>query len=243
MNEIPPSLRVWSGNTTNQCLSEEIPVYWEANDVVTFLADLGMYDSSLYDLLDNNEKEREQKFKTDYFKRRFTVSRSLLKYILQPILGADKPSDILLGKEKKGRVIIPRRPDICISLSYSGQYVAITVGKQKIGCDIEVVRPVKADKITSCPLFINYNNANDGEYLWKIIHVWTLVESCAKLFNTNSYSLLNSCALFKDVNFVSYCVNKHLILSIASGKRQFADALVWLDIDGSKIHPIAPKTA
>jgi phosphopantetheinyl transferase len=242
MNEIPPPLRVWSGNTKNQCLSEEIPVYWEANDVVTFLADLGMYDPSLYNLLDNNEKEREQKFKTDYFKRRFTFSRSLLKLILQPILGADQPSDILLGKEQKGRVIIPRRPDICISLSYSGQYVAISVGKMKIGCDIEIVRPVKTNKIRSCQFFINYNKANDREYLWMIIHAWTLVESCAKLFDTNSYSLLNSCPLFKDVNVVSYCVNKHLILSIASKKREFADALVWLDMYGSKVHHISPKT-
>ena len=65
MNAIPPSLRLWSGNAVNQCLFEEIPVYWEANDVVTFLADLGMYHSSLYDILDTNEKEREQKFKTE----------------------------------------------------------------------------------------------------------------------------------------------------------------------------------
>jgi len=232
MNVIPPPLRSWSGNSMNQCLFEEIPVYWEANDVITFLADLGMYHPSLYHVLDNSEKEQEQKFKTEYFKKRFTISRSLLKHILQPILAADNPSDILLGKEKKGRVIISGRPEICISLSYSGPYIAITVGKQKIGSDIEVVRPVKANKITSCQIFINYPHTDDREYLRQVIHVWTLVESYAKLYDENPYSLLNFCSLVNDANFVSYCINKHLIFTLASEKKQFAEALVWLDIYG-----------
>ena len=213
----------------NRCLFEEIPMYWEANDAITFLADLGMYHPSLCDVLDNTEKEQEHKFKTEYFKKRFTISRSLLKHILQPVLGADNPLDISLGKEKKGRIILPGRPDLCISLSYSGPYIAVTLGKQKIGCDLEVVRPVKASKITSSQIFINYHHTDDREYLWQVIHVWTLVESYAKLYDKNPYSLLDSCTLCKEVNFVSYCINKPLILSLASKKEQFADALVWLD--------------
>jgi len=213
----------------NHCVLKEIPVYWGANDVVTFLADLGMYHPLLCSVLDNSEKEQEQKFKTEYFKKRFTVSRTLLKHILQQILGDNDPSDILLGKEKKGRIIIPSRPDICISLSYSGQYIAITVGKQKIGCDIEMVRPIKDNKIASCPIYINYNFTDDREHLQQVIHLWTLIESYAKLSDKNPYLLLNTCSLFKDANFVSYCINKHLIFSLASGKKQFTDTLVWLD--------------
>ncbi len=216
----------------NQCLFEEIPQYWEANDAITFLADLSMDHTLLYDHLDNSEKEQEKKFKTEYFKKRFTISRSLLKRILQPVVGADNPSDILLGKEKKGRVIVPCRPDICISLSYSGLYIAISIGKQKIGCDIEVVRPVKTKKIESSPVFINYTCSKDREHLHKVIHMWTIIESCAKLFDKNPYHLLNSCSLFKNTNFVSYCVNKHMIFSLASEKIQFTDTLVWLDPSG-----------
>ncbi len=232
MNVIPPPLRSWSGNTMNQCLFEEIPVYWEANDAITFLADLGMYHPSLYHVLDNSEKEQVQKFKTEYFKKRFTLSRSLLKYILQPILAADNPSVIQLGKEKKGRVIVPGRPEICISLSYSGPYIAITVGKQKIGSDIEVMRPVKANKISSSQIFINYPHPDDTEYLQRVIHVWTLVESYAKLYDENPYSLLKTCSRFKDANFVSYCINKQLIFSLAFEKKEFTDTLVWLDTSG-----------
>jgi 4'-phosphopantetheinyl transferase len=230
MHAIPPPLRPWSENVTNRCLFEEIPAYWEAHDVITFLAHLGMYHPSLYELLDNSEKEQERRFKTEYFKKRFTISRGLLKHILKPVLGADQPSDILLGRETKGRLHLPAGPDISLSLSYSGPYIAITLGKQKTGSDIEVVRPVKAGKIVSSQIFINYQG--DSECLHQVIHVWTLVESCAKLFNENPYSLLNSCAVFKDANFVSYCINNHLILSLASGKKQFTDALVWLDSHG-----------
>ena len=225
-----PCFIPWSKNALNQCGYDRIPAIWGTSDVITFLADLGMYHPSLYDDLDNSEKEQEQKFKTAYFKKRFTVSRSILKHILPPILGAkNEPSDILLGKEKKGRIILHRRPDIGISLSYSGPFIAITVAKQKIGCDIEVVRLIKNNKITSCPVFINYPCMDDKEKTRQVIHVWTLVESYAKLFDENPYSLLNPNVVFKEVTFVSYCIHKHLILSLASEKKQFADSLVWLD--------------
>jgi hypothetical protein len=234
MNAIPPPLRSWSGTSMNRCLLEEIPRYWEANDVITFLADLRMYRPALYDDLDNGEKEQEQKFKTEYVKKRFTLSRSLLKRILQPVLGADNPSDILLGKEKKGRVILPGRPDICISLSYSGSCIAISIGKQKIGCDIEVVRPVKTRKIESCPVFIHYNCSKDRKHVERVIHVWTIIESYAKLYDKNPYPLLNCSSLFKDTNFVSYCINKHMIFTLASEKDQCTDTLVWLGIPGMR---------
>ena len=233
MNTLLPPLRSWSENPTNRCSCEDVPVYWEAYDVITFLADLGMYRPSLYDLLDSSEKDREQKFKTEYFKKRFTLSRSLLKHILQPVLGAGKPSDILLGKEKQGRVTLRGRPDICISLSYSGPWVAITLGKQKIGCDVEVVRPVKANKIVTSRLFSDSLHAGGREFLRAVIHGWTLVESYAKLYDENPYLLLNSCSLSEDTNFVSYCINNHLILTLASGKKQITDILVWLDMNNT----------
>jgi hypothetical protein len=70
---------------------------------------------------------------------------------------------------------------------------------------------------------------DDKEKTRQVIHVWTLVESYAKLFDENPYSLLNPNAVFREANFVSYYINKYLILSLASEKKQFADSLVWLD--------------
>ena len=109
----------------------------------------------------------------------------------------------------------------------------ITLGKQKIGCDIEVVRPVKAHKIVTCRLFSDSLHAGDREFFRTVIHGWTLVESYAKLYDENPYLLLNSCSLSEDTNFVSYCINNHLILTLASGKKQITDILVWLDMNNT----------
>jgi 4'-phosphopantetheinyl transferase len=224
-----PALRPWSQNASNGCIYDRIPVIWESYDIITFLADLGMYHPSLYDVLDPCEKEQEQKLRTEYFKKRFVISRSILKHIIHRILGAGNQLDIILDKKEKGRIIIPGIPDIFISLSYSGPLIAITVGKQKIGSDIEVIRPVRAKKITSCPILRNTCCINEKERLTQVIQVWTMVESYAKLYDTNPYPLLNTCSFFYEANFVSYCINQRAIFTLVSGQEQFTDTLVWLN--------------
>jgi len=206
-----------------------IPVIWESCDIITVLADLGIYLPNLYDDLDPSEKEQEQKFRTEYFKKRFTLSRSILKQIIRQILGADNQSDIILDKKEKGRIMIPGIPDIFISLSYSGSLIAITIGKQKIGSDIEVIRPVHAKKITSCPIFKNNHYTNEKERLAQVIHVWTMVESYAKLCDENPYPLLNTCSFFYEANFISYCIDQHSIFTLVSDQEQFSHTLVWLN--------------
>ena len=232
MNTIPPSLRSWTGNPKNKCLFEEIPGYWETYDVITFLADLRTYHHTPSGALEKSEKEQEQKFKTEYFKKRFTLSRTLLKHIIRYIPGTNYPPDILLGRDKKGRIIVPARPDIHISLTYSDPWIAITIGKQKIGSDIEVVRPFRTEKITSCPVFNNFTCTNDQERMIRILHLWTLIESFAKLYDKNPYSLLETSSFFMEATFVSYCINRHSIFTLASGQEPFADTLVWLDSAG-----------
>ena len=236
INTISPSIRSWTVNPKNKCIFEEIPVYWETYDVITFLADLRTYHQMPSGALEKSEKEQEQKFKTEYFKKRFTLSRTLLKHIVQNIPGTDQPSDILMAKDTNGRIIVPARPDICISLSYSDPWIAITIGKRKIGSDIEVVRPVRAEKITSCPVFNNFICTNDQERMIRIIHLWTLIESFAKLYDKNPYSLLETSSFCMEATFVSYCINRHSIYTLASGQEQFADTLVWLDSAGMEEH-------
>ncbi len=234
MNTLLPPLRPWSGTSLHRCTFEEIPRCWEAHDVITFLADRRMYSDTLYHRLEEDEKEQVRAFKSDYFKKRFTVSRYLLKRILHPVLGTNNPSDIRPGKERKGRVVLSGRPDIGISLSYSGPWIAITIGKQKIGSDIEVVRPVLAKKITSHPAFNGSTCTNDKECRVQAIHLWTLLESYAKLSDRNSYSLLNSCSFLTEATFKSWCIDHHSVLSVASGEDQIDDVLVRLDTSDMK---------
>ena len=229
MIETLPPIKPWSGNTQNRCAFDAIPTYWKGFDVITFLADLGMYHPTLTNFLDEREKEQEQKFKTEYFKKRFTTSRSIIKLILFHILDTGNISEIVLGKKKNGRLIVRGRKDLYISLSYSGTCIALSVGKRKFGSDIEMLRPVQIRKITSSPLFIDTHCRNGKEQNRALLQLWTLVEAYAKLHNRNPYQILKYPVLPEDARFVSYCINQHAVFSLAFRSDLTSDALVWID--------------
>ena len=115
MTAILPPLQPWSGNTQNKCGFDEILTYWKACDVITFLADLGMYHASLYNFLDEREKEHVQKFKTDYFKKRFTISRSIIKLILQNILDTETYIRYCSEGKRKTGALLSGAGRTCIS--------------------------------------------------------------------------------------------------------------------------------
>lgn len=141
-----------------------------------------------------------------------------------------KIADIILIRTENGRILVKDQPHVYICLSYSGTSIAITVGKRKLGSDIEGVRQVQDKKISASPIFNNYSCAPGKERMWQVIHVWTLVESYSKLYDKNPYPLLNACSPFKDVNFMSYCIDQRIIFSLATVRGHFTDVLVWLDI-------------
>ena len=228
MTALPPPLIPWSKHPENLCAPDEIPAYWKTHDVLTFLADTGMYDASLYLGLDSAEKEQVLQFKSDYFKKRFAVSRSLVKCILRHIPGTGNRDDIVLSRGKKG-IQVDSRQDIFISLSYTGSCIAITVGKRKIGSDIERVRPVNIIKIRSSPLFDGSKCTNKKEESLHTLHVWTLVEAYAKLRDRTPYPILNSSGLLHDASFISYCVDHQTILSLAYEGIPIKDTLLWID--------------
>jgi len=226
---LPPPLRAWSKHPENLCVPDEIPAYWQKNDVITFLADTGMYDASLYQGLDDAEKERFLQFKSDYFKKRFTVSRSLIRHILHHIPGTGNIADVILMKEKNGRIRINNRQDIFTSLSYSGSLIALSVGKRKIGSDIERVRPLDIKKIWSSPLFDNQKTGNGKLRNQHLLHVWTLLEAYAKFHDMSLYPLREDRFFLPDAHFVSYLIDQRSILSLASDAQPMKDTLLWID--------------
>ena len=227
--EILPPIRSWSKKSRNRCLFDEIPIYWQNNDVITFLADIGMYDASLYHTLNDAEKEQERQFKSAYFKQRFAVSRSILRHILYRIPGTENDADIVLTREKNGRVCVRNRPDIFISLSYSGSSIAVTVGKRKIGSDIEMVRPLTSTKIQSSPLFAGLAGGSGKGHNRHLLHIWTLLESYAKFHDMSFYPLTKERFFLPDTHFVSYLTDQRSILSLASDSRPMKDTLLWID--------------
>lgn len=232
MPAVLPSLRPWSKNVQNRCVYDDIMSYWTDHDAITFLIDLGEYRPALYDLLTNDEKAQVYRCKPVIARRRFVISRTILKHILWEILPEEKIAGIILARNADGRILVKDTPHVFISLSYFGTCIAITVGKRKLGSDIEGVRPVRDKNITASPIFQMYACIKGGNYTPQVIHVWTLVESYAKLYDKNPYPLLNSCTPFMNADFVSYYINQHMIFSLASAQGRLTEVLVWLDIWG-----------
>jgi len=229
MTAIPPPLTSWSKHTQNRCVPDEIPAYWQKNDVITFLADTGMYDASLYHTLDDVEKERVLQFKSAYFKKRFVVAHSILRHILHHIPGTGNRGDAILMQEKNGRIRVRDRPDIFVSLSYSGSCIAVSVGKRKIGCDIEIVRPLEVRKIRSSPLFVGLTSGNGKADNQRLLHLWTLLEAYAKFHDMSLYPLTQDRFFFPHTHFVSYCIDRHAIVSLAYEGTSLKDTVLWMD--------------
>jgi 4'-phosphopantetheinyl transferase len=225
-----PHLRQWSKNTQNRCDYDDIISYWVAHDAITFLIDLKVYHPGLHDLLTDEEKEQELRYRPVISRQRYIVSRTILKQILLKILHKENTAEIILVRNNDGRILVRDQPHLYICLSYSGTSITITVGKMKIGCDIESVRPFPDNKITASPLFQIYPCLPGKERIPHVIHVWTLVESYAKLYDQNPYPLLNGSTPFRDAGFVSYSIDQTMIFSLASAKGHITDILVWLDV-------------
>jgi 4'-phosphopantetheinyl transferase len=227
---LPAPLRVWSKNRKNRCVADEIPDYWEKHDTFTFLSDVGMYETSLCRCLDKGEKVQVLQFTSDYFKKRFVVSRHLLKSILRYIPGTESQDTIVISRERKG-IVIPGRPDLFISLSYSGSCIALTIGKQKIGCDIEMRRSVEIRKIRKSPLFDCFTCRTGTDESLHALQVWTMVEAYAKLRDMNPFPLLNDCGFFEDACFMSYCIDNQAVLSLAWDTGSINNIILWTDND------------
>ena len=59
-----------------------MPDLWEQNDILILLIDLDSYSVFSTEYLDDTEKEDLDRLKTSYFKKRYIVSRTVLKSIV-----------------------------------------------------------------------------------------------------------------------------------------------------------------
>jgi 4'-phosphopantetheinyl transferase len=228
VTEILPSIRSWSKNPHNTCAFDEIPQYWNEYDVLVFFADTDRYNEYGYNGLDEAELNRVRQFKSDYFKKRFIVSRSLLKRILEYIPGKGDRDPIVLFREHK-RILVPGRKNLFLSLSYSDSCIAICVGKRKTGIDIEEVQQLDLKKVRSSPLFDFSECRDEKEEALHTLHAWTLVEAYAKLRDINPFPLLNRSSLVHDASFVSYLTDQRFVVSLACDSGTINHALFWID--------------
>ncbi|TAH58921.1 MAG: hypothetical protein EWM50_08215 [Gottschalkiaceae bacterium] len=208
---------------------ENIPFLWAKNDILIFFIDMNSYDSPGTEFLDNNEKENLEKLQTLYFKKRFIVSRTVLKHILCCLLNKESSLDISTYKDRHGEVRIFNHDDLHICISYSENIAAIAISRVKIGIDIEIKRPFELKKtlkyLHNTPFYSGKPVDDVG-----ILKAWTLKEAYCKYSNIDMLSSLNKKPGLDNVSYFNFLLNGKYILSIVTEMGQHIFNLSYLDL-------------
>lgn len=207
---------------------ENTPHLWEKNDILIFLIDLDNYDALSTENLNNTEKEYLEKLQTLYFKKRFIVSRTVLKHIICNILKMESILNISTYKDRYGEGHILDHEDLHICISYSENIVALAISKFKIGVDIENKRPLELKNtlkyLHKTPLYTG-NSINDSDFL----NIWTLKEAYCKFSNKSLFSFLNKEPDFNNASYFNFLLDNKYIFSIVTESGQHAISINHLE--------------
>ena len=105
----------------------------------------------------------------------------------------------------------------------------MTVGKRKIGSDIGIVHPREIRKIRIRPLLESLMSGNGNMRDQHLVHIWTLLEAYAKFRDMSLYPLTQDRFFLPGAHFVSYCIDRYAILSLACEGDPMQDTLLWID--------------
>ncbi|WP_410507552.1 hypothetical protein RSJ42_12135 [Methanosarcina hadiensis] len=200
---------------------ENIPCLWEKHDILIFFIDLDNYNALSAEYLSSIEKENLEKLQTSYFKKRFIVSRTVLKHILCTLLRLDSALSISTYKDRYGKVHITDHEDLCICISYSENIIALAVSKVKIGIDVETRRLLELkntlkylhnERIYSDKPVTLYpdKSVTDNDFL----KTWTLKEAFSKFSNKSMFFFLNKEPDFNNASYSHFLLDEKYIFSI-----------------------------
>lgn len=196
-------------------LLENIPCLWEKNDILIFFIDMDNYNALNTESLSSIEKEYLEKLQTSYFKKRFIVSRVVLKHILCTLLKMDSVLSISTYKDSYGEVHIIDLKDLHICISYSENIAALAVSKVKIGIDIETKRPLELKNtlkyLRNEQLYSDGSVADDD-----FLKIWTLKEAFSKFSNKSMFSFLNTEPDFDNASYSHFVLDEKYIFSIVA---------------------------
>lgn len=192
---------------------KNLPNLWAQNDVLIFLIDLGDYDTLGMESLNNSERKYFEKLKTAYFKKRYVVSRTVLKHILCQLLNKNSVLQVSTYKDEFGEVRIPNHNELHICLSYSENIATLAVSKVKVGIDVEIKRSLELKntlKYLRPTSPFSYNSERDAYILVE----WTLREAYCKFSNEPMLSILRKELDFNNAFYSSYLLDDKYIFSL-----------------------------
>lgn len=180
--------------------------------------------------LDKNEFNRYVKTKAVNIKRRFLLSRVLLRCLLSEALNC-QPQEVSLSEGKNGRPeLIGHGKNLSFNISHSGDMIVCAVAPKTIGVDIENAdKKRNFDNITG-----HYFHDDEKKYLSlfsgremsrKFFTYWTLKEAYLKSKGKSILSL--SPEIFFSINNggISFEYNKNYKFAVLSLKENYIVAL------------------
>ncbi|SFL37565.1 4'-phosphopantetheinyl transferase [Gracilibacillus orientalis] len=147
---------------------------------ITSLADGEL--SNLYPLMDSEKSKRVQRFIKSEDKLRTTVGEVLIRYLIMGKIGIEN-KEIYFEKNLYGKPSLKGFPSFHFNISHSGNYVMCAINDNDVGCDIEEIKPLNVEEISTA-FFTNeeckYINSDSNNRLDKFYEIWTLKESYIK---------------------------------------------------------------
>jgi len=194
---------------------EYVPYLWQCSDVLILLIDLDNYDTFSTEYLNRIEVEALEKLQTGYFKKRYIVSRTILKHVLHIITNERRISEISTYKDGYGRVCVQNHNELYICISYTESIAALAISKAEVGIDIELVRML-ALKSNLKNLRIKPSLGGEPLSETDLLRIWTLKEAYAKFSNKNLHLIFNRELDLSSVSHSTYVLDNKYILSVIS---------------------------
>ncbi|GJM16812.1 MAG: hypothetical protein DHS20C13_21390 [Thermodesulfobacteriota bacterium] len=153
----------------------------------TYLYFNGHSTNHFYSILSEDEKSKANRFRFEKDKKRFVITRGLLRETLGLYLEIDsKDLDFNYNKYGKPSLTNPGKSRLEFNLSHSGDVILYSFAKErKLGIDVERLRPIKkAQKIVE--RFFSekeqqyYNTQNATEKDSTFFKLWTYKEAYTK---------------------------------------------------------------
>lgn len=204
---------------TEYCTLSIVPLkqvtdLWNENHALIFIADLEDYSASVEEYLYETEKTHLVSLKTEYFRKRYIISRLLLKY-LSGILKERPWSDMVTCKDEHGRVHVRDHNDLHVCVAYTENIVALAISKIEVGIDIEVIRSHSVANISRSidrTLSDSISSIDGSDFLTK----WTLKEAYCKFSNETMFSSLARKLDLSGVYHSSYVIDSKYILAFVT---------------------------
>ncbi len=204
---------------TEYCTLSIVPLkqvtdLWNKNDVLIFIADLKDYSAPDEEYLREVEKIHLKSLKTEYFRKRYIISRLLLKYLSGFL--KDRPwHDMVMCKDEHGRVHVRDHNDLHVCIAYTENIVTLAISKIEMGIDIEVIRSRSVASISRSidRTLSDITPSIDGS---DFLARWTLKEAYCKFSNETMFSSLASKLDLSGVYHSSYVLDSKYLLAFVT---------------------------